>query len=152
LADQIVEARRTILAREHPIGRIVRRRAAERQTRLGFVRAAGVVHNAFPSAAAARVLPRLLALRMDLLRLKWEADERPEPRSLGLFPPGPARVGEGPAHRQPPAPISSERRENASARPVGSTAPLGWFSRHHAANTRPRNFAMAAKASSPCAN
>src|SRR6185437_1293208 len=32
----------------------------------------------------------------------WEADERPEPRSLGLLPSGPDPVGEWLAHRQPP--------------------------------------------------
>ena len=34
----------------------------------------------------------------------WEADERPEPRSLGLLPSGPDPVGEWLAHRQPPGP------------------------------------------------
>ena len=32
----------------------------------------------------------------------WEADERPEPRSLGLLPSGPDPVGEWLVHRQPP--------------------------------------------------
>jgi hypothetical protein len=35
---------------------------------------------------------------------KWEADERPEPRSLGLLPSGPDPVGEWLVHRQPPGP------------------------------------------------
>src|SRR5262249_42088466 len=35
-------------------------------------------------------------------RRGWEADERPEPRSLGLLPSGPDPVGEWLAHRQPP--------------------------------------------------
>src|SRR6516225_4523167 len=34
----------------------------------------------------------------------WEADERPEPRSLGLLPSGPDPVGEWLVHRQPPGP------------------------------------------------
>src|SRR6516225_6827312 len=34
----------------------------------------------------------------------WEADERPEPRSLGLLPSGPDPVGEWLVHRQPPIP------------------------------------------------
>ncbi len=33
---------------------------------------------------------------------RWEADERPEPRSLGLLPSGPDPVGEWLVHRQPP--------------------------------------------------
>src|SRR5205823_11741646 len=35
-----------------------------------------------------------------------EADERPEPRSLGLLPSEPDPVGEWSVHRQPPVPIS----------------------------------------------
>src|SRR5580692_11035798 len=34
--------------------------------------------------------------------MRWEADERPEPRSLGLLPSGPDPVGEWLVHRQPP--------------------------------------------------
>jgi hypothetical protein len=44
----------------------------------------------------------------------WEADERPEPRSLGLLPSGPDPVGEWLAHRQPPALISAAKVEKAS--------------------------------------
>src|SRR5882672_7522871 len=51
----------------------------------------------------------------------WEADERPEPRSLGLLPSGPDPVGEWLVHRQPPGPISAERNENASRRRARST-------------------------------
>jgi len=36
-------------------------------------------------------------------RRGWEADERPEPRSLGLLPSGSDPVGEWLVHRQPPA-------------------------------------------------
>jgi len=37
---------------------------------------------------------------------EWrEADERPEPRSLGLLPSGPDPVGEWFVHRQPPGPL-----------------------------------------------
>jgi diadenosine tetraphosphate (Ap4A) HIT family hydrolase len=46
--------------------------------------------------------------------MRWEADERPEPRSLGLLPSGPDPVGEWLVHRQPPAPISAQRNQNAS--------------------------------------
>src|SRR4029077_13769667 len=38
----------------------------------------------------------------------WEADERPEPRSLGLLPSGPDPVGEWLVHRQPPVSISGQ--------------------------------------------
>src|SRR6185295_16414475 len=34
---------------------------------------------------------------------EWEADERPDPCSLGLLPSGPDPVGEWFVHRQPPA-------------------------------------------------
>ena len=44
----------------------------------------------------------------------WEADERPEPGSLGLLPSGPDPVGEWFVHRQPPAPISAVPRAKAS--------------------------------------
>src|SRR5579862_1220820 len=40
----------------------------------------------------------------------WEADERPEPRSLGLLPSGPDPVGEWLVHRQPPAAYIGRRR------------------------------------------
>src|SRR5262249_39126396 len=44
----------------------------------------------------------------------WEADERPEPRSLGLLPSGSDPVGEWLVHRQPPAsyigPIAPESK------------------------------------------
>jgi diadenosine tetraphosphate (Ap4A) HIT family hydrolase len=48
---------------------------------------------------------------------RWEADERPEPRSLGLLPSGPDPVGEWLVHRQPPGPISAARVEKASQAP-----------------------------------
>jgi len=44
----------------------------------------------------------------------WEADERPEPRSLGLLPSGPDPVGEWLVHRQPPGLISAAGRQKAS--------------------------------------
>src|SRR5438094_8836408 len=58
------------------------------------------------------------------MRERWEADERPEPRSLGLLPSGPDPVGEWLVHRQPPACISAQRNENASGGEAWSTAPL----------------------------
>src|SRR5438874_4284737 len=58
------------------------------------------------------------------MRERGEADERPEPRSLGLLPSGPDPVGEWLVHRQPPACISAERNENASGGEAWSTAPL----------------------------
>src|SRR5262249_59101487 len=59
-----------------------------------------------------------------LIREWWEADERPEPRSLGLLPSGSDPVGEWLVHRQPPASLSAERIENASARRRRSTCPV----------------------------
>src|SRR5262245_35947 len=56
------------------------------------------------------------------MRERWEADERPEPRSLGLLPSGPDPVGEWLVHRQPPASISAQRNGNASGRQPQSTA------------------------------
>ena len=47
----------------------------------------------------------------------WEADERPEPRSLGLLPSGPDPVGEWLVHRQPPiAYIGRARPESKRGR------------------------------------
>src|SRR4029079_5829257 len=49
----------------------------------------------------------------------WEADERPEPRPLGLLPSGPDPVGEWPVHRQPPGvyirPINRESKQRGGA-------------------------------------
>src|SRR5262249_3831161 len=112
LADQIIEGRGAILACEHAVGRIARRAIAEDESRLGLLR--GVAHNAIRSAAATRVV----ALRM---REGWEADERPEPRSLGLLPSGPDPVGEWLVHRPPPASISAGPNQNANARPPRAT-------------------------------
>src|SRR5919204_5337342 len=58
----------------------------------------------------------------------WEADERPEPRSLGLLPSGPAPVGEWLVHRQPPTLISAKRDENESGGQARSTAG-SWLAR-----------------------
>src|SRR5215470_6692801 len=102
LTDQILKGRGPILAREHAIGP-------------GLIGA--VAHNAIWSAARRHVF----ALRM---RERWEADERPEPRSLGLLPSGPDPVGEWLVHRQPPVPISAQRNENASGGEAWSTARL----------------------------
>src|SRR6516225_1582918 len=51
-----------------------------------------------PGIRSAQSGPRYLDMR------GWEADERPEPRSLGLLPSGPDPVGEWLVHRQPPGP------------------------------------------------
>ena len=49
----------------------------------------------------------------------WEADERPEPRSLGLLPSGSDPVGEWLVHRQPPVtyigPIKRESKQRRHA-------------------------------------
>src|ERR1700674_1177771 len=47
---------------------------------------------------------------------RWEADERPDPCSLGLLPSGSDPVGEWLVHRQPPVSISVQRAEKASRR------------------------------------
>ena len=89
LADQVVEACRTVFARQHAIAG-VRRRIAEIQAG-GF---RGFAHRAIrPAAAPAALLDR---------GNWWEADERPDPCSLGLLPSGPDPVGEWLVHRQPP--------------------------------------------------
>src|SRR5262249_9034473 len=115
LADQIIKGRGPILAREHAVGRIACRLTTRNEISRGLIGA--VAHNATRSAARRHVF----ALRM---RARWEADERPDPRSLGLLPPGPARVGEWLVHRHPPAPISAQRNENASGGEARSTARL----------------------------
>src|SRR5262249_53867105 len=146
--------RRTMLACEHAVGRIVRRPIIEDESRLGLVR--GVAHNAIRSAAPTRVF----ALR---IREGWEADERPEPRSLGLLPSGPdpvgewllpprpGRVGGGPPPPPPPRLYIGGTRRECKAPP---TAVHRRFSlgRRQAAPACLRNLAMAANASSPCSN
>src|SRR5215831_16609926 len=65
----------------------------------------------------------------------WEADERPEPRSLGLLPSGPDPVGEWLVHRQPPAtyigPIKRESKQpgnvSASFPPKESSGFVQWI-------------------------
>src|SRR5262249_57906309 len=104
LADQIIKGRGPIFAREHAVGRIACRLTTRNEISRGLIGA--VAHNATRSAARRHVF----ALRM---RERWEADERPEPRSLGLLPSGPDPVGEWLVHRQPPAPISAPRNANA---------------------------------------
>src|SRR5690349_21891456 len=49
-----------------------------------------------PLSAPARTLSRFVSGN------RWEADERPDPCSLGLLPSGPDPVGEWLVHRQPP--------------------------------------------------
>jgi hypothetical protein len=51
-------------------------------------------------------------------RRRWEADERPEPRSLGLLPSGPDPVGEWLVHRQPPGPYIGWGGRESKRRPV----------------------------------
>ena len=90
LADQVVEARRAVFARQHAIAGF-RRRVAEIEAG-GF---RGFAHRAIRLAAAIR-------LRLAIAENGWEADERPDPCSLGLLPSGPDPVGEWLVHRQPP--------------------------------------------------
>src|SRR5262249_56409103 len=111
LADQIIKGRGPILAREHAVGRIACRLTTRNEISRGLIGA--VAHNATRSAARRYVF----ALRM---RERWEADERPEPRSLGLLPSGPDPVGEWLGHPPPPPPLSAPRNENASG---GETRP-----------------------------
>src|SRR5262249_45608875 len=117
LADQIIEGRGAILACEHAVGRIARRAIAEDESRLGLLR--GVAHNAIRSAAATRVV----ALRM---REGWEADERPEPRSLGLLPSGPDPVGEWLVHPPPPTtpPLYRRNARRMQAPPTRGPPPV----------------------------
>src|SRR5437899_2969947 len=81
---------------------------------------------------------QVFALRM---RERWEADERPEPRSLGLLPSGPDPVGEWLVHCQPPVPISAQRNENASGGGARSTARLETVGAAFEKLPRPRSSA-----------
>src|SRR5579863_4062978 len=70
----------------------------------------------------------------------WEADERPEPRSLGLLPSGPDPVGEWLVHRQPPGDYIGRGGGESKRRSFGGfaralecaqaakTGPFGWSS------------------------
>ena len=97
LADQVVESRRPVFARQHAIA--VGAAAARPVTELG--------NRAIVFRLAHRAIRFAAARRAGSLRTTsrnwWEADERPEPRSLGLLPSGPDPVGEWLVHRQPPA-------------------------------------------------
>src|SRR5262249_15515702 len=103
-----------ILACEHAVGRIARRPIAEDESRLGLL--GGVAHNAIRSAAATRVF----ALRMGE---GWEADERPEPRSLGLLPSGPDPVGEWLVPPHPPPPPLDRRHPTRMHAPATRAPP-----------------------------
>src|SRR5581483_6511366 len=53
----------------------------------------------------------------------WEADERPEPRSLGLLPSGPDPVGEWLVHRQPPGRLYRPGRARKQVGAPSSSSP-----------------------------
>src|SRR5207302_8103641 len=116
LADQVVEGRRPVLARQHAVRRVARTPgcATEIEATLGMIGIIDVVHrvirldfltfDAFfgePAPTPDQVRGKLspenamafsLAGRRNFEWGKyneWEADERPEPRSLGLLPSGP---------------------------------------------------------------
>src|SRR5215469_18814339 len=55
----------------------------------------------------------------------WEADERPEPRSLGLLPSGPDPVGEWLVHRQPPGPYIGRGEGESKRTPQSMIAQSG---------------------------
>src|SRR5262249_58779767 len=119
LADQVIEGRRAVLAREHAVGGSARRPIARHQAGLGLLFA--LAHNAIRSASPDAKSSRDVKSSRVAWRERWEADERPEPRSLGLLPSGPDPVGEWLVHRQPPASISAQRKENASRGRARST-------------------------------
>ena len=89
LADQVVEAGRAVFARQHAIAGAAG--ASPRSRPVGFA-----VSLIVPSDRR----PRRRAVRF--AEIRWEADERPDPCSLGLLPSGPDPVGEWLVHRQPP--------------------------------------------------
>ena len=72
-----------------------------------------------------RGTPHFAALHAGYVRgvRKWEADERPEPRSLGLLPSGPDPVGEWLVHRQPPASYIGRSWGESKRRPHLANAP-----------------------------
>ena len=109
LADQIVEGRRAVFARQHAVA--VRARACGRSPPAGV---------ALPSCsvASARVVLRHGWFRRQIRciqRLGGRLTSDPNRSSLGLLPSGPDPVGEWLVHRQPPVSISAERGGNASA-------------------------------------
>ena len=67
---------------------------------------------------------------------RWEADERPEPRSLGLLPSGSDPVGEWLVHRQPP-PLYRALRRRRQAKPVAYARTLMRYKRNGDAQTVP---------------
>src|SRR6185437_8582972 len=64
----------------------------------------------------------------------WEADERPDPCSLGLLPSGPDPVGEWLVHCQPPAayigPIKVESKAAPPVVPVSAFTGTGFSGAH----------------------
>src|SRR5262249_11799147 len=126
LANKIVEAGRPVFAREHTVlaGRHVGRRGTGSSR---FFR---------PAHCAIRFAPaRKRGIFANESRNWWEADERPEPRSLGLLPSGPDPVGEWLVPRQPPGtyigPIKRESKQrggvSASFPPKESHGFVQWI-------------------------
>src|SRR5262249_61659127 len=74
-----------------------------------------------PGAARSAPRRRGSALRV---RKSGEAQGRADLRLYCLLPSDPPQVGERLVHRQPPAPISAQRNENASGAEARSTARL----------------------------
>ena len=110
LADEIVEAARTVFAREHPVG----------AARLPVPDAAAVHASAVHASALASFRRRDPAgpdkaarepstqrrharQAAENSRGRKEAGTRPVPGSLGLLPSGPDPIGEWPVRHQPPA-------------------------------------------------
>ena len=136
LADQVVEVRRPVLARQHAIAGTFGGIGVGRCW--GLALAHGRIRPAPSSAARQNHSPSVWRSReagpVDGLVIgspklaagrRWEADERPDPCSLGLLPSGPDPVGEWLVHRQPPAPyigpaeMESKPRSGARARSQG---------------------------------
>ena len=122
LTDQVVEGRRPVFARQNAVGsgwccRVVHcsdQISPDRAQRNPGAAYERLDRPGFRSAQSGLTNPRCEG---------WEADERPEPRSLGLLPSGPDPVGEWLVHRQPPGPISAAGGGKAS-QPGGRHARL----------------------------
>ena len=110
LADQIGEGRRPVFARQHAIGGRSALVASFIATIVARVERSEIRRSACePVGGPAFRCAQSRATHGTRMR-GWEADERPEPRSLGLLPSGPDPVGEWLVHRQPPGPYIGRGR------------------------------------------
>ena len=148
LADEVVEGGGAVFAREHAVA--AGRRVGRGGTRAGRVR--GLAHTCYPRKpepgrrtrrrAAGGLSPK------DMVEIGWEADERPDPCSLGLLPSGSDPVGEWLVHRQPPGPYIGRMAAESKFGPAAVHAAVASKWRRHRYRALPQAAAVGVRRAS----